>query len=433
MKAARAWEERLEAGRRRRDRVPRSLHGDWSPSPQRADVLSAFRRANEGRIAPLRDLKARTMAESPFAYFRGSALQMADDLRPVPVVGPVTQICGDAHAGNVGAFAAADGHLTFDLNDFDETARGPWEWDLKRFAASLVLAGRAAGGGERRCGDAVRVLVRSYRRHVRAFGRCPFLELMRYKVRRGHNEVVWATLTKAERESPMRSLERLTTVDARGRRRFDDRPPHLQSVPGRVAAGVLSALATYRRTLPSDRQGTLDVYRPADVAFRVGGVGALGLKNYVVLLFGRSARDPLILQLKQAETSVVLRGQPRAASGHQGRRIALGQRIMQTGSDPLVGWTSIGSDQFVVRQLSDHKAGLNARDLSGRFLLELGDVAGEILAKAHARRADAGVIAGYCGASDRFDEALVRFAALYADQTEKDRAAFKRATRRGRR
>lgn len=427
-----ALSERFERGRRLRDRVPRVAHGAWEPTTHRLDVVADFRLSNAGRLPPLVALKAKRMADSAFGYFRGSALRMAQDLAGRPAVGPLVQICGDAHAQNVGAYAAADGHLTFDLNDFDETSLGPWEWDLKRFATSLVLAGREACDRERRCSDAVRALSRSYREHMRKLARMPYLDVIRYKVRRASNDVVRDVLAKAERAEPQRYVSRLTISDPRGGRKFHDRPPTLRPVPAEVADAVLRSFGEYRRSLPIHRRRVLDVYRPADVAFRVGGLGALGLRNYLVLLQGPTETDALILQIKQAVPSVIQRSLTRRrAVGHQGRRIAEGQATMQTGTDPLVGWTTVGRDQFVVRQLSDYKAKLEPSDLIGRPLELLGEVAGELLAKAHARTGDAAVIAGYCGRSERLDEALVAFAHVYADQTESDHRDFRRARRRG--
>jgi uncharacterized protein (DUF2252 family) len=260
----------------------------------------------------------------------------------------------------------------------------------------------------------------------------PFMEVMRYKVRRTENAVARTVLARAERADPLRQLKRLTKVDARGRPRFHDRPPGLRPVRRDTARTVIGGLEAYRLSLPAERQRVLEVYRPVDVAFRIGGLGALGLENYVVLLLGPAEPDPLVLQLKQAVSSAVHSCRTsRSPRGHQGRRIAEGQTRMQTGTDPLVGWTTVGGKPFVVRQLADHKAKIRREDLRGRPLDLLGELAGEILAKAHARTGDAAVIAGYCGRSDRLDEALASFALAYADQTEADHAAFQKARKRG--
>ena len=356
---------------------------------------------------------------------------MTADLAGVRAVGLRVQICGDAHVQNLGTFAAADGELVFDLNDFDETLPGPWEWDLKRFAASAVLAGRESGAPETRCADAVASLVRSYRGSMRTFATLPFLELMRYKVRRRtRTGLVGDALAKAKRATPLQLLGKLAKR-RRGSWELHDRAPILAHVSDRTARRVVRALGDYRHTLRADRRITLDAYRPVDVAFRVGGIGSVGVRNYIVLLFGRSPEDPLVLQVKQAFPPCGTGYLKLPSFPHQGQRIAEGQSLMQTGTDPLVGWTRIAGRDFVVRQLADHKARVETADLRGRSLDLFAEVAGEILSRAHARTGDAAAIAGYCGDSERLDKAIARFAVLYADQVEKDFSDFRAAVRKG--
>ncbi len=389
--------------------------------------------SNAERLPALVPIKITRMAQSPFAFFRGAAPLMALDLSKTPATGLRVQICGDAHVQNVGAFAAPDGHLTFDLNDFDETIPGPWEWDVKRMAASLVLAGREAGDTDRENADAIRAFVGAYREAMNGFAEMTFLDTVRYEVRRylgaGPAHVA---LSRAERASPQHALAKLTVRARAGLPRFHDRPPILAHVPDRVAAAVIASLASYRETLGPDRQLALDVYRPVDVAFKVVGTGSVGTRDYVVLLFGGGPADPLILQVKEELTSCYHPYLPETPPfPHQGRRVAEGQHRMQSATDPFLGWTRVEGRDYLVRQLADHKAKVEVSELAGSALVRFARVSGEILAKAHARTGDAAAIAGYCGGSDRLDRAIARFALAYADQAEKDYALFRKAIRSG--
>jgi uncharacterized protein (DUF2252 family) len=410
-----SWTEARRSGR---------AQGVWSARAARPDPISILREANAARIPELAALKTFRMSASPFAFFRGAAPVMAADLATLPRTGLVTQICGDAHVQNLGAYAAPDGHLVFDLNDFDETIEGPWEWDLKRLATSLVLAGREAGARRATRREAVRTLVRAYRESLDRLARLAVLDLLRLEVRRPlRTDVIHRVLLKAERVTNDYALQKLTVRSHGGQPRFHDRPPVLYHVRARVARSVRAALRSYRDTLGPDRQLVFDAYRPVDVAFKVVGTGSVGTRDFVVLLLGRSPGDPLFLQVKEALPSCYARFLPAAPRyAHQGRRVAEGQHRMQSATDPLLGWTSINGRDFIVRQLADHKAGLEPGALRGDALLSFAQVAGEILAKAHARTGDPAAIAGYCGRGDRLDSAIVRFAVAYADQTEQDYA-----------
>jgi uncharacterized protein (DUF2252 family) len=388
--------------------------------------------AEHGRLPDLLPIKHGRMAVSPFGFFRGAVATMVADLGTLPVTGLAVQICGDAHVRNLGAFAAPDGHLVFDVDDFDETTRGPWEWDLKRLATSFVLAGREAGMRDRFCVDAVRDLAHWYRTSLARFAEMPFLRLERYEIHR-HTQSgpVRAILQKAERSMPQEVLAKLTVGGRRGTPRFAARPPLLVPEPAGTARLVVGSLKGYRATLSAERQLVLDRYRPIDVAFKVVGTGSVGARDYVVLALGRGTHDPLMLQVKESFRSAYA---PLVGDDgmHPGRRVAEGQRRMQTWSDPLVGWTSIGPRPFLVRQLSDHKASVEPGELRGSALHEYAAVCGEIFAKAHARTGDAAAIAAYCGVGPRFDRALGRFALAYADQTTADYERFLRAIRAGR-
>jgi uncharacterized protein (DUF2252 family) len=374
------------------------------------------------------------MAASPFGFFRGAAAVMAADLASLPTTGIHVQICGDAHVRNLGAYAAPDGHLVFDINDFDESSHGPWEWDLKRLATSFVLAGREAGEPDRACSDAVELLARSYRQSVAEFARMPVIRVFRYEIRSGPGDnPVGATLRKAERETPQRTLRKLTVSTKRGRRRFAKRPPLLEPVSSELRRNILAALARYRATISEDRGIVLDAYRPLDAAFKAVGVGSLGTRDYVVLCGGSAPKDILFLQVKEEVPSCY---EPYlgnvAAVTHQGHRVARAQHRMQTISDPFLGWTTIEGRDYVVRQLSDHKAAVAPEEFSGESLDEYAHICGRLLAKAHARTGDPAVLSGYCGASDKLDRALVKFALAYSDQTEADHERLVHAIGKGR-
>ncbi len=382
-----------------------------------------------GRVPALIKLRHQLMVESPFAYFRGAAAVMAADLSVLPYTGVVSQLCGDAHVRNLGAYAAPDGRLVFDINDFDETIRGPFEWDLKRMAASLVLAGRAVGSGtghgDEEARDAVMACVQRYTAQMRVFARMPYLEMARFQVHRVDGaEPVHAALGKAERATPQHTLEKLTEPASgkpRAPRRFKETKPTLARVNGARAAAVLTSLGPYRETLEPEQQHLLSFYHPVDVAFKVVGVGAVGLRDYCVYFEGNGSGDPLFLQIKEEAASVYAPYIPEThVPHHNGRRVVEGQRAMQMQSDPFLGWTEMGGRAFLVRQLKDHKASIDLADLADDGLKAYAEVCGELLARGHARSGDPLVIAGYLGAGGGFAEALAEFGTLYADQTEKD-------------
>jgi len=384
-----------------------------------------------GRVPALIKLKYELMAQSPFGYFRGAAPVMAADLAVLPSTNIVVQLCGDAHVRNLGAYAAPDGRLVFDINDFDESIRGPFEWDLKRMAASLVLAGRGSGHKESAAQHAVVQCIQRYSAQMRAFAKMPALEVNRFQVHRlGLVEPVHAALTKAERATPQHTLEQLTEpVSAKpgAQRRFRESKPTLTRVTGAQARAVLASLDPYRAMLEPQRQHLLSFYRPVDVAFKVVGTGSVGLRDYCIYFEGNSPADLLFLQIKEETTSAYAPYLPDAhPAPHNGQRVAEGQRAMQMQSDPFLGWTHIGGRQYLVRQLNDHKGSIELTDLDGSGLAAYAEVCGELLARGHGRSGDPLVIAGYLGSGDRFAEALAKFGSLYADQTEKDWQELKR-------
>ena len=424
--------ERRTHGRWLRQTCSRVEQARWKPPADRADPVALVMAATRGRVPQLVPIKYQRMAASAFGFFRGAAPVMAADLASQPRCGLTVQICGDAHVLNLGSFSAPDGRLIFDLNDFDETVRGPFEWDVKRLATSLVLAGREAGDSDKQCKPAVRAFVRAYREAVVRCSRMPVLDLARYRVHRHPNFAPLQTvLRKAERATPQHNLERLTIASA-GQRRFKDEPPLLTRVDPPTHARVLAALKSYRRTLAPERQHFFDHYHVLDVAFKVVGTGSVGTRDYVVLLLGNGKTDALFLQVKEEPPACYTRYlHDLPPAENEGRRVVEGQRALQAQSDILLGWTSMQGRDYLVRQLSDHKATIEVGDLAGDGLLQYALVCGEVLAKGHARSGDPCALAGYLGASPKFDNAITAFAVAYADQTARDHQKFLAAIKSG--
>ena len=414
--------------------IKRGRQGAWSPAANRPDPVQTLITANTGRLSDVLPIKWARMAASPFGFFRGAAPLMAMDLAGHPVTGLNVQLCGDAHVRNLGAYAAPDGHLVFDLNDFDETlADAPWEWDVKRLATSLILANRDAGGQDQEGEMAVREFSRCYRKSLRRFAAMHVLDVLTYEVHRyPKRSGVQEILQKAERATPAKNLAKLTVPGPGGEPRFHDQPPLLSHVDEAQASAVIASLGPYRDTLGLDRRQALDAYRPVDVTFKVVGTGSVGTRDYVVLLLGNGPDDALFLQVKEELPSawnLALPGGPTPL--HQGRRVAEGQHRCQTVTDPFVGWTSLEGHDYLVRQLADHKASLDPTELEGDVLIEYAQVCGETLAKAHARTGDAAALAGYCGKGGPLDRALTGFALAYAAQTSQDHAALVAAVQDG--
>lgn len=432
-----SWARRSEReawGKSRREVVPRADQAIWHPAREREDPLETLHASHRGRVPGLLPLKWGRMAASPFGFFRGAVAVMAKDVGRRARTGLVVQLCGDAHVRNLGAYASPDGHLVFDLNDFDQAWPGPWEWDLKRLATSVVLAGREAGDRDALCRDAAAATVRAWREALWRFAGTPVLDLFRHPVLRYREKgPVQDALTSAARQTPKRAVAKLTGVNASGRRRLLRKPPLVLAVPPATTAKILSALRRYHETVSDDRRLVLEAFRPLDVAFKVVGTGSVGLRNWAVLCEGPGGDDPLMLQVKEAEASVW--APYHSAIGvpaHHGCRVARAQQGIQTVVDPFLGWTTVERRPFLVRQLSDHKASVDMTNLRGASLVEYGLVCGELLAKAHARTGDPSALAGYAGRTDRLDRALAAFATAYADQTEADHSSLVAAIRAGR-
>jgi uncharacterized protein (DUF2252 family) len=438
--------ERFALGQQRRKQMRRMQHRIWKAKDRRESPLKLLEASTRGRVPALVALKDQLMAASPFAYFRGAVPVMAYDLSLIANTGISNQLCGDAHVRNLGAFAAPDGRLVFDINDFDETIVAPFEWDVKRMATSLVLAGRGAGVKNIDCREAAAVFLQSYRTTMAMFSRLPVLEVARYQVHRlGSVASVAGILRMAERATPMHTL--LTLTEAKGEaaatktkaakkavaaktggtqlpeRVFKTMPPTLTRVRGQLAAKLLGSLAEYVKSLQPERRHFLAQYRPVDVGFKVVGTGSVGLRDYVVMMEGNGPKDPLFLQIKEEVASgyaPYLPASARKEREHQGRRVVYGERAMQLQSDPFLGWTTMEGRDYLVRQLNDHKASIQLQDLKAAGLLEYAAVCGEMLARGHARAGDSAMIAGYLGRSTRFDDAVAQFAEAYANQTELD-------------
>jgi uncharacterized protein (DUF2252 family) len=486
--------ERRTLGQARRRQVGRHEHNSFKPKARPASALDLLARSMRGRVPALIKLKYKLMAESPFGYFRGAVPVMAADLGLLPSTGLAVQLCGDAHVRNLGAYAAPDGRLVFDINDFDETIRGPFEWDLKRMAASLAIAGRESGHKEASARLAVERFVARYAAQMRVFSRMPSIEVSRFQVHRlGQVTPIHQALLKAERATPLHTLEQLTEpvlqknesashqesvahqkdqplshssakkganaaslqkahggpstpprsaqneevqtksgVRESSERRFKQIKPTLTRLTGRQADSVLAALGPYRQMLEPQRQHFLSFYRPVDVAFKVVGTGSVGLRDYCIYFEGNGPADPLFLQIKEEPASAYTPYLPDAAPPHHnGQRVAEGQKAMQAQSDPFLGWTHFGGRDYLVRQLNDHKASIDLEDLAGTGLEAYAELCGELLARGHARSGDPLILAGYIGSGDGFAEALAKFGSAYADQTEKDWQELKRSGKAG--
>ncbi|WP_406284595.1 DUF2252 domain-containing protein [Embleya sp. NBC_00896] len=427
-------------GKGLRDRVSRAEHAVFEPAPNRPDVVESVERANAGRLEHLVPLRIGRMAASPFAFLRGSAGLMAADLAAAPVTGAIAQICGDAHAGNFGVFGTAEGRLVMDVNDFDETVQGPWEWDLKRLAASLVVAGRVGGLDADACRVAAYDAAGSYRRTMALLAKLPVLQawdaiadesLVAHADAADLSGLLKQVSAKARRNTSARFAAKATRRRSDGTWHFVPEPPVLTAVDDEVARSVAGGLAGYVATLSPERRPLLARFAVEDVAFRVVGTGSVGSRAYVVLLLG-NGDEPLVLQVKEARPSALAPYLPPARVEHEGRRIVLGQKWMQAGTDSLLGWTSIGERPFMVRRFRNMKGSIDPSVLAAHEIDDYARMTGALLARAHSHSVDPKVLAGYCGKSDRLDDALARFAVRYADRTEADYAQLLAAVKSGR-
>jgi uncharacterized protein (DUF2252 family) len=437
--------------------VPRSSHGGFVPAADRAHPVSLLEGQGTSRVAELLPIRYARMAASPFAYFRGAALAMAADLAGTPTSGLTVQLCGDAHLSNFGLFASAERALIFDINDFDETLPGPWEWDLKRLAASVQIAGRGLGLRDSQLRSIVMGSTGRYRIAMAAFAGQSNLAVwhsvipaeshlasIRQDLDRGTAKLAAKTITKAKSRDHLQAQRKLVRFDGESSRFISDPPLLVRLEELTVAAGtpdltdrLTVAFGHYRESLSADRRQLLDQYEPVDIARKVVGVGSVGTQAWVMLLIGRSPADPLLLQIKEAQPSVLERFIAPSVYDNAGHRVVVGQRTMQASTDILLGWHQlVGSDDvprdFYVRQFRDWKGSVEIEQMSATALAHYSELCAWTLARAHARSGDRIAIASYLGSGSGFDRAIADFAAAYEDQNHQDYQVMLAAVASGR-
>ncbi|MDR6973439.1 uncharacterized protein (DUF2252 family) [Streptomyces sp. 3330] len=433
--------DRARRGRDARKRVARSAHALWLPSVDRPDPVAVLERQGRDRLPELLPIRYGRMAASPFAFLRGAAALMAADLAAQPHTGLTVQLCGDAHLLNFGLYASPERGLVFDLNDFDETFPGPFEWDVKRLAASVAVAARENGHPEPRVHRAALEAAAAYRTAVRRLSRLdelavwyervdagqllPLLRSARRRARAG------GSLTRARRRTSLQSLDKLTEV-VDGRRRIIHDPPLIEPAGASDGAALRKIFSDYRSTLTEERRLLLDRYRFVDAARKAVGVGSVGTRCFIVLLAGRDTDDPLFLQIKEARASVLEEHLPSGPYLHPGHRVVAGQRLLQAAGDVFLGWmTGPQSRAFYWRQLRDLKSSAGVAGMSPAELAAYARLCGTTLARAHARSGDRIAIAGYLGGADTFERAVADFAVDYADRTAADHAILGAAVAAG--
>jgi uncharacterized protein (DUF2252 family) len=451
--------ERTERGRAARAECPRASHATFELAPGR-DPVAILEAQSAARVQELVPIRYGRMLVSPFTFYRGAAAVMAYDLAPTPRTGLEAQLCGDAHLANVGAFASPERQLVVDLNDFDETLPGPFEWDVKRLAASFEVAGRDRNFTKTQRERAVLNAARSYRGWMRELAKASNLDVWyaqldvekiveRLREQQDHRQVknVVQSAAKARTKDSLKAFSKLTS-EVDGERRIVSDPPLIVPLrdlaeiagvpPERMIDALHDLFRRYRRTLLPDRRHLLEQFQWTDVARKVVGVGSVGTRCWIALLDGRDADDPLFLQVKEANASVLEPYLGKSQYGNHGQRVVLGQRLMQSASDIFLGWVHAEETldgvprDFYFRQLWDWKASVDLDTILPRGLEIYGDVCGFLLARAHARSGDRVAIASYLGKSDAFERALLEFATAYADQNERDHAALRKAATEGR-
>jgi uncharacterized protein (DUF2252 family) len=439
-----AGEHRAQ-GKALRQHVARAAHAGWNPPAGRPDPIELLKQQNRSRVQALVPIRFGRMLESPFAFFRGAALIMASDLSSTPVTGIRVHACGDCHLGNFGAYATPERNFVFDINDFDETNLGPWEWDVKRLAASIVVAARYLNIKGKRAEEALLLALRRYRTVMVTLAKMTVLET--WYVHYDVEDIIHGLAISASEIKKMEAgaaRARMRTPDViqgnmtkvvNGAPRFIDNPPQVyHSADDSAHTNIMHrALALYRESLRDDIRLLFDRYQLVDMAHKVVGVGSVGTRCGVMLLMAGDG-GALVLQVKEA-TNSVLDGyagkETKDRFKNHGERVVTGQRIMQATSDMFLGWTSFGGHDYYIRQLRDMKASVELALLTARSLVDYAAVCGMILARAHARSGQAAAISGYLGKADVFDLAIAEFAEAYADQNERDHAALKASVRRG--
>ena len=444
MKPLRTVTESTAAGKALRDRIAREELAHWKADKRRPDPIKLLRSSDDGRLRELVPIRYGRMLQSPFAFYRGSAGIMAADLARTPVTGLKVQACGDCHLANFGGFATPERNILFDINDFDETLPGPWEWDVKRLAASFVLAARSLGVSDAKGRDAALESARSYRTHLREYAEMHPLEVWYSRIDQNDflerlPKNIQTFVRKRFRKAAKRSgsemdFPKLTDI-ANGRIRISDSPPlifHPEAARGPEFSEILSQVfLAYRETLSEDHRFLLDQYQVVDAAIKVVGVGSVGRRCWIALMMSAS-NHPLFLQFKEAVASVLEPFAGKSAHAHHGQRVVIGQRLMQPASDVFLGWvTAPNGRQFYVRQLRDAKIKPLIETWDAQILTLYATACGWVLARNHAKTGDQCAISGYLGNSDTFEQAIGDFALAYADQAERDHAALKAAARSG--
>ena len=437
-------DQRYAAGKALRRRVAREQHGDWTPARNRRDPVELVMQSSEGRISELIPIRYGRMRVSPFTFYRGTANIMALDLAPTPVSGLQAQLCGDAHLMNFGGFATPERRLILDINDFDETLPGPWEWDVKRLATSFVFAARSNGFSAGNQREAALACVRSYREHMAEYADMSVLEIWYAHLELSdtlcslHDKAARGGLKKQIQKTQVRTVtEHKFPAVAKGHGDayvIKDVPPLIFHHPHIDASRVNleRGLDVYRQSLPAERRVLLDRYRLMDFALKVVGVGSVGTLCAVALMMA-TEDDPLFLQIKEAGPSVLETLVGKSTYGHHGERVVVGQHLMQAASDVFLGWThGRAGRNFYVRQLRDMKIKPPVELFSPSAMLDYATLCGWTLARAHARSGDPAMMSGYIGKSDVFDKAVAAFSKAYADQAEQDHAVFEKAIREGR-
>jgi uncharacterized protein (DUF2252 family) len=448
--------ERAARGKAARADVPRRAHGDWEPSPTRPDPVELLQDQAASRVPELVPIRYGRMLVSPFTFYRGAAYLMASDLADGARTGLHTQLCGDAHLSNFGAYAAPDRRLVFSLNDFDETLPGPFEWDVKRLVASFAVAGRDRGFGTKARAAINAAVSAAYREAMAGYAGMRNLDIWYDRIEIEQlAESFRATASAEQRKRMEKNLAKIRTKDSLrafskltevvdGEPRIVSDPPLIVPIDelaggdaGRVRDGAQNLIRAYRRTLAADRRKLLERFRFVDLARKVVGVGSVGTRAWIVLMLGRDGEDPLFLQAKEAQASVLEPFLGRSEYANHGQRVVEGQRLMQAASDIFLGWIHAeeGLDgqprDFYIRQLWDAKGSAIVELMEPNALMVYGRLCGQTLAKAHARSGDPIAIASYLGTSDVFDRAMAAFAERYADQNERDYAKLKKAAASG--
>ena len=439
-------EDRAGHGRALRASVPRTAHAIWAPTPDRPDPVSILVEQGRTRVEALLPIRYGRMAESPFAFFRGGAAIMAHDLASTPVTGLDVQACGDAHVSNFGKFASPERNLVFDINDFDETLPGPWEWDVKRLCTSLQVVARQRNFPPEECERVVLAAAREYRLRVGDYSTWRILDLWyeRAEIKRvidampsRYRSAMSRDAKRALRKDHLRAVTRLTEETSAGRRFVEDPPlvVRLENLPDDTG-DVDGVVESYRESVSDYHRAMFDRFRIVDVARKVVGVGSVGTLCWIALCEGRGEGDSdlIVLQVKEAPPSVLEPYTAPSALGHQGRRVVLGQRLTQAAGDIFLGWAHVSKSarDYYVRQLWDYKGQSDPMIMEPRQLQRYGALCGWILARAHVRTGDGVAIAAYLGRSDRFERAIVEFARAYAVTNESDHAALLRAIAEGR-